>query len=742
MTAFQKELTNLSLLTYLKHPNIVPLHCSYIYRQRYNLVFAVADGGTLAHLLDGEQVNNRLQGPQFLIALAELASAINAMHNFTSEALDLSLSGCHHDLAPRNILIHGDTLLLADFGLSSFRTAEEGSLTTFKDVRGLYIAPECLIVDGNILKTNKIRRSSDIWSFGCILLEVLTYILWNSKKLQEFRDGMGFELAPGIILDRFHRGPNTPSPKVASWLQSLEENKESKELHTVQMVRLIRKMLSIDPNDRPRSGQVLEALCGISILPLAIPLSLNLETLCYICKNIEFTLGNMRFKSWLFAFNQLLDQIDEGEPSSLDLTWPTIIRTLKELQAILSASKNESPEPPSYFLVRYHLTTLEESLPPSLRTLAKEYLVEHILQNDVDQLGKFLKVTKEAGDNEDIGVLIAVKHLTSLADKGSLADHSNLVIDQKDISMQTTGDIQNPLKRVDIHSLALFKPTSETVLVEWLRYQESWADTVIGPELLHRLNTVASLFHDESTARIPGSLHCKGFFHNPSDRAFGVIHSLPCLETEPITLHGLLSAPRSPYRPLLEYRFQLAFDICHSIYSFHKVGWLHRKLHSMNVLFFKSKETDQAEWARAPRIIGFASGRENRLDSFSNGPDVEHHLRSYQHPSYLTGGERYREEFDYYSVGMLLLEVGLWATLSEITGSSRFYDISDEQFKRTVIITKVPLLRIVMGTRYMEATRRCLEGDFAGSSVEAADGMNAGYMLFKKFVMDRIPLID
>lgn len=92
VAVFQKELENLSLLTHLNHPNIVQLYCSYMYRDRYNLMFAFADGGSLADLLDGKEDTKGPEGSQLWLALAELASAIDAMHNFTSEVLDLSLS--------------------------------------------------------------------------------------------------------------------------------------------------------------------------------------------------------------------------------------------------------------------------------------------------------------------------------------------------------------------------------------------------------------------------------------------------------------------------------------------------------------------------------------------------------------------------------------------------------------------------------------------------------------------------
>ena len=115
-----------------------------------------------------------------------------------------------------------------------------------------------------------------------------------------------------------------------------------------------------------------------------------------------------------------------------------------------------------------------------------------------------------------------------------------------------------------------------------------------------------------------------------------------------------------------------------------------------------------SEWVKEPRILGFADGREDQFESYTHGPDKDKELRNYQHPDYLERRQRYRREFDYYSVGMLLLEIGLWNTLSTITDSSHFRDVSDDDFREQVILTRLPKLGAAMGTRYMEAARACL----------------------------------
>ncbi|CVL08805.1 uncharacterized protein FMAN_14623 [Fusarium mangiferae] len=224
--SFMRELKNVALLAHLKHPNIVKLYCSYVQdmpSRRCNFIFEVAEGGSLAGLLDGRYEGPQLEAHQLLWGLADLASAVDAVHNFVSDTLDLELTGCHHDLKPQNILIQGETLVLIDFGLSTFRNPNEDSLTLFKETRGSYIAPECQSSIEGRVKSHKVGRASDIWSFGCVLSEVFTFLICGSAGVQQFRNKRVILFTQGIEWSRFHVGPGRSNPAVSQWLRYLEE---------------------------------------------------------------------------------------------------------------------------------------------------------------------------------------------------------------------------------------------------------------------------------------------------------------------------------------------------------------------------------------------------------------------------------------------------------------------------------------------------------------------------------------
>lgn len=727
--AFRKELENLALLTHLKHPNIIPLFCSYVYHDHYNFIFQVAEGGSLADLLDGKAGTYHPEGPELLLALTGLASAIDAIHNFRADTLD-ARSGCHHDLAPRNILIHDNTLLLADFGLSTFKDLQEDSQTTFKDVHGTYIAPECQALPS--LTPQRIGRAGDIWSLGCIMSELYTYMMWGGASgIRQFQEARRFELTPGIQCFRFYQGSEAPSAAVRNWLEDLWQ--KDRQPHFERLVCLIKKMLSHEPAHRPRSAQVLTALQTISIMSLAASVHKSLNAAYASESSVDRMLDKHRFTSWQHVFQRLVDS-DKESLERLALDFDQTIQALQEMKNALSETEDDSVGVPRRLretLLRHQHSKLMEALPSDSRVLAKDYLVKLVLQEeDAAELDNMSQLMSKI-DDDDIGRLLALRRLVALDETGGLTENETLRLDHRKLEHG---------ERIEIHQLATIKPTSERVIVEWLRCGEPWADDKISEVLRRRLASVVAQLNGQNAERIPGALACRGIFYDPIELAIGVAYHLPEQASRPVTLHSFLKPeprepplkPRGKRPPLLEHRFRLARNICQSIYTLHQVGWLHRNIHSTNILLFPSGDRSSTEWVTKPRILGFGGSRENRLDAWSLGPDVNSQLRRYQDPQYSEKHQHYREDFDYYSIGIVLLEIGLWDSLCHFTDTARFQDLSAEAFRRELMAERVPSVGYLMGTQYMEAVRACLEGGFGQEDDETP------YLQFKEKVIDQI----
>lgn len=146
----------ISLLKELHHPNIVRL-CDVIHTERkLTLVFEYLDQD-LKKLLD--TCNGGLDAPTVKSFMYQLLRGISYCHDHRV---------LHRDLKPQNLLINREgSLKLADFGLArAFGIPVR--MYTHEVVTLWYRAPDVL------LGSRKYSTSVDIWSVGCIFVEMQT----------------------------------------------------------------------------------------------------------------------------------------------------------------------------------------------------------------------------------------------------------------------------------------------------------------------------------------------------------------------------------------------------------------------------------------------------------------------------------------------------------------------------------------------------------------------------------------
>lgn len=147
----------------------------------------------------------------------------------------------HKDLKPSNILVKEDNkVVLADFGLAHDFSESLISTTAEEKYRSVkYCAPEGM-------NNTPRNAASDIWSLGCIFLEMITILRGESLDAMEryFKD-----ISVGYTY--FKDNPQA----VSGWIERLERNKRS-ELQNLPL-GWIRGMLDHDPKLRPTARKLM-----------------------------------------------------------------------------------------------------------------------------------------------------------------------------------------------------------------------------------------------------------------------------------------------------------------------------------------------------------------------------------------------------------------------------------------------------------------------------------------------------
>ncbi|ORY06763.1 hypothetical protein BCR34DRAFT_590512 [Clohesyomyces aquaticus] len=186
--------------------------------------------------------------------------------------------GFHFDLKPANILIEDDgTWLITDFGQATFtystsatpRVAHGGGTDA-------YAPPEIDNLE------EQFRRRYDVWSLGCIFLEVTTFLILGYDGLKGCVDFEGLDQARREK-DGWSRGPPDArffyrtekggqyrvKQAILNFMEGLKKQVEIRGQQTQKFIEeileLIRQMLQVDPEDRLDIGEVIRILDDIIV---------------------------------------------------------------------------------------------------------------------------------------------------------------------------------------------------------------------------------------------------------------------------------------------------------------------------------------------------------------------------------------------------------------------------------------------------------------------------------------------
>ena len=260
----------------------------------------MASGGDLADFLRKEQRPSQyLLDETFYVALCGLSSAIESVHYYTYTALSLELIGCHGNLKPHNILIEGTKFILGGFGLSKLQA--DSNQAGHKYAIGDYVAPECIDQDTYECLSYS-GHASDIWSFGCVISEILTYMKHGMAGVEEYKNRRKVTHPPWITHTFHNCGQHHAG--VATWLSDFENEGSEVEQN---LIRLIRNMTQINPSDRPTAKSVSIRLRLMALVLVSQSVEEQLANLPHQSYHYDAVIERNRFKAWVRGLSETED---------------------------------------------------------------------------------------------------------------------------------------------------------------------------------------------------------------------------------------------------------------------------------------------------------------------------------------------------------------------------------------------------------------------------------------------------
>jgi serine/threonine protein kinase len=197
--------------------------------------------------------------------LAGLAGALKVVHNpqgLLIPQTNTTRTGYMHDIKPENILVfiyRGNicTLRLSDFSCAkvieivatisgkrdSYKTGSQPGTPTYR-------APE--------ISEKASSRPYDMWSLGCVFLELLVWFLEGYKALETFRESRGGSILPNGMTDEgFYHKISTDEMQLRDpVVHKIEDLKRKCRGDLRDVVDVIPSLLKIAPKERMTAAQL------------------------------------------------------------------------------------------------------------------------------------------------------------------------------------------------------------------------------------------------------------------------------------------------------------------------------------------------------------------------------------------------------------------------------------------------------------------------------------------------------
>jgi hypothetical protein len=267
---------------------------------------------------------------------------------------------------------------------------------------------------------------------------------------------------------------------------------------------------------------------------------------------------------------------------------------------------------------------------------------------------------------------------------------------------------------------------SDRLMEEYKDYDEHRSPDEIA-DMRARIGLLATVLKAEK----PESFRCLQLYdwdHEEHNRRFVYYFRIPeNYKKKSLSLYDVIKNTKRQSRPTLDERLAMAYHIAKAVEQWHRVDWVHQSISSHNVVFLKPEIGGRGDrWDfGAPLLHGFDFARPNGKTSI--GRYVENiRLDIYRHPE-RQGEVRdgHKKEHDLYSLGIVLLEIGLWRCSRDIVAqraeqkaqkySAMKYEagnITKKDMAEWLEATARDSLAHYVGSDYRDAVLTCLTSEF------------------------------
>ncbi|KAJ4917576.1 Protein kinase superfamily protein [Raphanus sativus] len=232
----------IELLAKLHHRNLVALKGFCIEKKERFLIYEYMKNGSLKDHLHSTEKPPLSWETRMKIAI-DVANALEYLHFYCDPPL------CHRDIKSSNILLDESFVAkLSDFGLA--HSSRDGSVCfepVNTDIHGTpgYVDPEYVV-------TQQLTEKSDVYSYGVVLLEIIT----GRRAVDEGRNLV--ETSQRFLVTK-SRHKDLVDPRIKDSIDDDDDEEGGKQLEAV--VRVVRMCTEKEGRSRPSIKQVLRMLC-------------------------------------------------------------------------------------------------------------------------------------------------------------------------------------------------------------------------------------------------------------------------------------------------------------------------------------------------------------------------------------------------------------------------------------------------------------------------------------------------